>query len=109
MGGREMRAVALIVTLLVTAFGLTQPSVVYAYNFGDYRSVTLATKAWKALEEGDIEAVLAYTNKCLELYSEQAKKMQSSLTDYPKGTDQEIFGYWALNDVATNLFIQAEA
>jgi tetratricopeptide (TPR) repeat protein len=71
--------------------------------------VTLASKAWAALETGDIEAVLAYTNKCIELYAEQAKKMQSSLTDYPVGTNQEIFGYWALNDVATCLFIQGEA
>ena len=35
--------------------------------------------------------------------------MQDSLSDYPKGTDQEIHEYWALNDVATALFIQAEA
>ncbi len=80
-----------------------------AYNFGDYRSVTLASRAWEALESGDIEAVLAYTNKCIELYGEQAKKMQASLTDYPKGSNQDIFGYWALNDVATCLYIQGEA
>ena len=80
-----------------------------AYNFGDFRSETLTTKAWGALEKGDIEAVLAYTNKTIELYSEQAKKMQASLKDYPKGTNEEIFAYWALNDAATSLFIQGEA
>ncbi len=78
-------------------------------NFGDYRSVTLASKAWAALEQGDIDAVLAYTNKCIELYGEQAKKMQASLSDYPAGGNKEIFSYWALNDVATSLFIQGEA
>lgn len=80
-----------------------------AYNFGDYRSETLAIKAWKALEENNLEAVLAYTNKNIELYSEQAKKMQASLTDYPQGDNQEIFSHWALNDIATSLFIQGEA
>lgn len=86
-----------------------QHSLVYAYNFGDFRSSTLTAKAWEALEQGDIEAVLAYTNKCLELYAEQAQKMQSSLTEYPTGKNDEIFAYWALNDVATSLFIQGEA
>ena len=81
----------------------------WAYNFGDYRSETLATKAWEALSKGDTEAVLAYTNKCLELYGAQAKKMQESLTSYPEGSNEKIFSYWALNDVATSLFIQGEA
>ena len=80
-----------------------------AYNFGDFRSVTLATRAWDALSKSDLEAVLAYTNKCIELYGQQAKKMQEALTDYPQGTDDQKFSYWALNDVATSLFIQAEA
>jgi len=85
------------------------PTVVFAYDFGDYRSVTLTTRAWEALEKGDIEAVLAYTNKCIELYGEQAKKMQASLTGYVVGANQDIFNNWALNDVATGLFIQGEA
>ncbi len=79
------------------------------YNFGDMKSSTLIGKAWTALNQSDLEGVLAYTNKCLELYTEQAKKMQSELTDFAKGTTEEISGYWALNDVATALFIQGEA
>ena len=35
--------------------------------------------------------------------------MQSSLTDYPEGSNDQVFTYWALNDVATSLFIQGEA
>lgn len=86
------------------------PSYVHAaYNFGDYRSETLAAKAWGVLKDGDLEAVLAYTNKCIELYADQARKMQSSLTAYPTGNNDQIFSYWALNDVATSLFIQGEA
>ncbi|MFA5059261.1 MAG: tetratricopeptide repeat protein [Candidatus Omnitrophota bacterium] len=98
-----------IVAIVLTAMALVSPTIAQAYDFGDYRSTTLASKAWAALEKGDIEAVLAYTNKCMELYGEQAKKMQASLSDYPKGTNEEIFGFWALNDVATCLFIQGEA
>lgn len=80
-----------------------------AVNFGDFRSSTITTKAWEALEKNDIEAVLAYTNKNLELYGEAARKMQSELKEYPTGPKEEIFKIWALNDVATSLYIQGEA
>ena len=89
--------------------GLVLPTAAEAYNFGDFRSETLTGKAWGALNQGDIEAVLAYTNKNLELYGEQAKDMQATLSAYPEGSNDDIFAYWALNDVATSLYIQAEA
>lgn len=104
-----MKRGVLIVALLVVGIGFIHPAVAAAYNYGDFRSETLTTKAWGALNDGDLEAVLAYTNKCVELYAEQAQKMQTSLDDYPEGTNEEIFAYWALNDVATSLFIQGEA
>ena len=104
-----MKRVVLAVTLLIAAIGFIHPTVAAAYNYGDFRSETLTTKAWGALADGDLEAVLAYTNKCVELYTGQAKKMQSGLEDYPTGTNEEIFAYWALNDIATSLFIQGEA
>lgn len=103
-----MKKVFWLMFLAIT-FGLQSLGTALAYDFGDYRSVTLATKAWDSLAKGDIEAVLAYTNKCIELYGAQAKKMQGALTDYVKGTNEEIFSNWALNDVATCLFIQGEA
>lgn len=78
-------------------------------NFGDYRSSTLTTKAWAALAQNDIESVLAYTNKCISLYAAQAAKMQAGLKDYASGSNDEIFKYWALNDVATSYYIQGEA
>lgn len=98
--------------ILVVMLGalLLLPAIVKAeYDFGDNRSVTLTTKAWESLDKGDVEAVLAYTNKCVELYGAEAKKMQASLTGYPTGTNQDIFNYWALNDVGTCLYIQGEA
>ncbi|MBF0387920.1 MAG: tetratricopeptide repeat protein [Candidatus Omnitrophica bacterium] len=80
-----------------------------AYNFGDFRSTTLTTKAWKALADKNLDAVLVYTNKCLELYAEKARVMQAGLKEYPAGDEQKVFSFWALNDVATCVFIQGEA
>lgn len=80
-----------------------------AYNFGDFKSSTLVSKAWEALNNKDIEAVLAYTNKCVELFGNKAKEMQASLTEYPSGSNDDVFKFWALNDVATAYYIQGEA
>ncbi len=104
-----MKKGALILALILAGVSLVGPSQAIAYNFGDFRSETLTTKAWGALNSSDIEGVLAFTNKNLELYGEQAKGMQDSLDTYPEGGNDEIFGYWALNDIATSLFIQGEA
>ena len=104
-----MKKLAYLSTLLLVTAGMLCPGAAAADNYGDFRSVTLTGKAWGALKDNDLEAVLAYTNKCIELYSEAAKKMQNSLNEYPKGADEEVHGYWALNDVATSLFIQGEA
>jgi tetratricopeptide (TPR) repeat protein len=90
----------------VPAASIPKPT---AYDFGDFRSTTLATKAWVALGKNDIEAVLAYTGKCIDLYGAKAKEMQASLKDYPTGSNDDIFKYWALNDVATSYYIQGEA
>ena len=81
----------------------------YAYDFGDFKSSTLASKAWAALAQNDLEGVLTYTNKVLELYGAKAKDMQAGLKDYVKGDKDKIFSMWALNDAATSLFIQGEA
>ena len=79
------------------------------YNFGDFRSSTLATKAWQSLAQKDLEGVLAYSNKCVEMYSSNAVTMQAGLKEYPAGDDKKVFSFWALNDIATVLYIQGEA
>ena len=104
-----MKRAVCILTLLLASLGVVATHDAFAYNYGDFRSVTLVSKAWEALDKGDVEAVLAYTNKCIELYAAQAKKMQESMTEYATGENQNIFSYWALNDVATSYFIQGEA
>jgi tetratricopeptide (TPR) repeat protein len=78
-------------------------------NFGDYKSSTLTTKAWQALAQKDTAAVLVYTNKCVDMYGPAAVKMQAELKDYPSGDPQKVFSYWAVNDIATSLYIQGEA
>ena len=104
-----MKKVLLVVMFLLAGLVVHNPAQAAGpYNFGDYRSVTLVTKAWAALDQNDIEAVLAYTNKCIELYGEKAREMQSGMKDYAKGDDKQIFSFWALNDVATALYIQGE-
>ena len=78
----------------------------YSYDFGDNKSSTLASKAWNALSIKEWAALDAYVEKCLGLYSKEAAKQQGSLTEYAKA---EIASqYWALNDVATCLFIKAK-
>ncbi len=104
-----MKKLTLALAITFTALSLVLTNAVQAYNFGDFRSEALTSKAWGALNQSDIEGVLAYTNKCLELYEEQAKGMQASLKSFPEGSNDDIFGYWALNDVATSLYVQAEA
>jgi tetratricopeptide (TPR) repeat protein len=98
-----------VLTILVTVGSPVVFAQTAAYNFGDFRSSTLASKAWTALSEKNLDAVLAYTNKCIEMYEKNAITMQAGLKEYPAGDDQKVFSYWALNDVATNLFIQGEA
>jgi len=103
-----MKKLALLLTLF-TGVLLMQPAPASAYEFGDYRSATLIGKAWAALNSGDIEAVLAYTNKCIELYGEQARAMQKDMKEFVTGEPKLVHAKWALNDVATALYIQGQA
>ncbi len=76
-------------------------------DFGNYTSETLTAKAWKAYVAHRYEAMDFYIRKCVELYGDAAERMQSDLTDYPaKGQEAD---YWALNDVATCLYIRGKS
>ena len=104
-----MKRMILSGVVLMVGLAFVFPQTAAAYNYGDFRSTTLVSKAWQALGENDIDDVMAYVNKTSELYDDQAKKMQESLAEYPAGSKDEIFAYWALNDIATALYIQGEA
>lgn len=100
---------SLFVISLIGICSLTTSTHAQEINFGDHKSSTLTVKAWQALNQERYEDAIVYTKKCLELYKTSAKEMQDGLTDFVKGTDEEIHSYWALNDVSTSLFIQAKA
>jgi tetratricopeptide (TPR) repeat protein len=76
-------------------------------DFGNYTSETLTVKAWEALGAQNHDAVIAYTRKCIKLYSKEADRMQAELKDY--AAKENAFNYWALNDVGTCYFIMGEA
>ncbi len=97
-----------IVAALLAAFVLVQPAAA-APDFGDHKSETLTSKAWKAHGSGNAEEALAYVGKCIELYEAEAKKMQEALKELPATEPkEETFKRWALNDVGTCLFIKGE-
>jgi len=79
------------------AIGQEQPS-----------SADLIVKSWEAHGRRDTEATFKYTQECIDLYKDQADKIQSSLKALPK-TKDEISSAQIMNDVATAYFIQAES
>jgi len=64
-------------------------------------------RAWEAWGAKDYDKTFYWTNKCIEVYSEDARKEQASLTALP-ATDA-IGQYEALNAVGAGFFIQGEA
>ncbi len=68
-------------------------------------SSELVNKAWG---EKDVESKFKYTQQCIDLYEDEARRQQGSLKVLPKGKD-EIASVQILNDVATAYFIQAES
>ena len=99
-----MKKVMMTIFAIFATFSLAS-----AQDFGDHSSSTLTSKAWEALNAGDHDMVIAYTDKCLELYLSKAKEMQAKLTALPTGSQEEVSKYWALNDVGTCLFIKGQS
>ena len=98
-----------IFLMAAVSFFIAVP-VATALDFGDYKSSTLTAKAWGALNDKNYKEVIVYADKCIELYADKARDMQATLEDYPSGSTEEIHtNYWALNDVATSLFIKGKA
>lgn len=76
-------------------------------DYGDLTSQTLTTKAWEALASKNYPAVFAYTQKCVELYGEEGKRMNDELEYF--ASPEDAAQLWALNDVGTSLYIMATA
>lgn len=96
-----------LATFFVGCSSTPPPKQPAALDFGDSTSQTLTTNAWNALGEGNYMNAIKYTERCAELYEEEARKMQSSLN--AKAHVDEVHDYWALNDVGTSYFIKGEA
>jgi hypothetical protein len=67
----------------------------------------LINKAWASHGSHDVENTLKYTQQVIDLYRDEADKLQANLSSLPKHKD-EIDAVQVLNDVATAYFIQAE-
>ncbi|MCM8827218.1 MAG: glycosyltransferase, partial [Candidatus Omnitrophica bacterium] len=75
-----------------------------------FSSQDLTFEAWRFLLNKDYEKASAYANKCIELYSQEAKRQEDECRRkglLPKGED--IWNYWALNDVGACYFIKIRA
>ena len=101
------KILSLLMVLGFVSISIAQEPVAGGLDYGDSASVTLTVKAWGALGEGKYADAVMYTEKCSELYEDEARKMQASLT--AKAPKDKVHDYWALNDVGTSYFIRGEA
>ncbi|MFK8014080.1 MAG: beta-glucanase precursor [Gammaproteobacteria bacterium] len=110
-----MKRIGLLLTLALFASGCTTTTVTeqdiravaQSLDYGDSTSATLVNKAWTAAKGKDYPELFAYTNRCVELYGDEGRKMNAALTGFePEPTAAKL---WALNDVGTCLYIMAKA
>lgn len=113
-----MKKILTLLTIAVLAIGCAstkspQYNASGELDYGDYTSQTLTTNAWDALNAGDYEIAIKYTEKCIELYEEKAKEMQAAVAAQPasrsKQSPDQVHAMWALNDVGTSYYIRGEA
>jgi hypothetical protein len=76
------------------------------YDYEDFSSDTLITKAFVALEAEDWDAVDAYTAKCILLYQAEARRMQKKLKIFLAA--DIAHSQWALNHVACSHFLRGQ-
>lgn len=108
-----MKKVFLIVALMGVLFAcfsaaqMIQEKPQEKYDFSDLSSWNLTVSAWEHLAEKDYEGVMAYAEKCLELYEEKAREMAKEMRTFA-GLGHED-DYEAVNDVAACHYIMGEA
>lgn len=99
--------ISLLALLGLVSLSLADQHATEGLDYGDHKSVTLQIKAWEALGEGKYANAVKYTEKCAELYEDEAREMQAALNAKPSA--DKTHEYWALNDVGTCYFIRGEA
>ncbi len=70
-------------------------------------SEMLVKSSWEASGKNDLKSLMDLTNECVDVYGAEARKQEKTLTGFPTRGQEKDFQ--SLNDVATCLFIQAEA
>ena len=75
---------------------------------GNLTSSKLINKAWEAHGKRDIENTFKYTQEIINLYKDEADRLQASLTALPENKE-EIERAAVLNNVALSYFIQGES
>jgi hypothetical protein len=76
------------------------------YDFSDEAISALTAKSWEALNKKDEQALLAYTSRCIELYTEPARDEQAKLSDFAPVGSEAAYEY--LNNVAVCYFMLGE-
>jgi len=63
--------------------------------------------SWQASKDGDLKALSSLADEVVKDYGDKAKALSAQLTNFPART--KVDDYKILSDVATCLFIKAEA
>ena len=101
------KILSLLMLLGFVSMSMAQEPAADGLDYGDFSSVTLTIKAWGTFGEGKYADAVMYTEKCSELYEDEARKMQASLT--AKAPEDKVHDYSTLNDVGTSYYIRGEA
>jgi beta-glucuronidase len=95
-----------IVLIIILSFALCPLRYALCAEEDNLSPKDMVVRAWEAWGAKDYDKTFYWTAKCIELYSEEAKKEQASLTGLP-ATDA-MDRYETLNAVGTSFFIQGE-
>lgn len=84
------------------------PAAAQGVDSGDQSSVYLTVKAWEVWGKKDYEAVWVWTQRCIDLYQDEALQQQNTLEEFPDPA-KEYATYNSLNNTAVCYFIRGEA
>ncbi|MBU4312600.1 MAG: hypothetical protein KJ706_07775 [Candidatus Omnitrophica bacterium] len=99
-----MRRIAAIISIILLVSAISYP--LCAQDEGVLSAKEYILRAWEAWGAKDIDRTFYYTGECIELYADQAKEQQASLTGFPATEAVDLYG--ALNAVGASFFIQGE-
>jgi len=108
---QAVRILLVIIVFLCASFSamaqMIEQKGVKTYDFSDTSSWNLTVSAWEHLAEKDYEGVMAYAEKCLELYEEKAREMAKEMRTFASLGHED--DYEVVNDAAACHYIMGEA